>query len=156
MELFKQQSGIDITHVAYKGGSPMQAAVLGGEIQLGCFTIPAALAQIKAGRMRPLAVTGAARSAVLPQVPTVAESGYAGAEVATTFGLFAPAGTPKDVIATLNSRVREVVNMADIRERFAAQGVSASASTPEGLGDILNAEIVKWAKIIKAANIRVE
>jgi tripartite-type tricarboxylate transporter receptor subunit TctC len=106
--------------------------------------------------MRPLAVTGAARSAVLPQVPTVAESGYAGAEVATTFGLFAPAGTPKDVIATLNSRVREVVNMADIRERFAAQGVSASASTPEGLGDILNAEIVKWAKIIKAANIRVE
>src|SRR6185437_3493128 len=98
MELFKRQSGIDLTHIAYKGGAPMQAAVLRGEIQLGCFTIPAALGQIKAGRMRPLVVTGAARSPVPPQVPTVAEYGYAGAEVTTTFGLFAPVATPTDVI----------------------------------------------------------
>ncbi len=155
-ELFRQRAGIDLTHVPYKGGPPAIVAVVSGETALGVMTVLAALGQINTGRMRALGVTSLQRMSLLPDVPTIAESGYPGFEVTPVAGLFVPARTPKDIIARLNTEVRKVLDSSDVRERFAAQGVVAGGSTPEELGAILAAEIEKWAKVIKAAGIRVD
>lgn len=156
VELFKDITGTNLVHVAYKGGAPLQTAMIAGEVQLSCVTLTAALPQINSGRLLGLAVTGPERSPSMPQVPTVAESGFPGAEVTTTFGLLAPAATPKPVIALLNREIRKIVETAEVRDRFAAQGVVAAPGTPEQFGAALNAEVEKWAKVIKSANIRVE
>jgi tripartite-type tricarboxylate transporter receptor subunit TctC len=155
-ELFRQRAGIDLAHVPYKGGPPAVVAVVSGETALGIMTVLAALGQINTGRMRALGVTSLQRMSLLPHVPTIAESGYPGFEVTPVAGLFVPAKTPKDIIARLNTEVRKALDMSDVRERFAAQGVVAGGSTPEELGAILAAEIEKWAKVIKAAGIRVD
>ena len=155
-ELFRLRAGIDLTHVPYKGGPPAVVAVVSGETALGIMTVLAALGQINTGRMKALGVTSQQRMSLLPNVPTIAESGYPGFEVTPVAGLFVPAKTPKDIIARLNTEVRKALDTSDVRERFAAQGVVAGGSTPEELGAILAAEIEKWAKVIKAAGIRVD
>jgi tripartite-type tricarboxylate transporter receptor subunit TctC len=155
-ELFRLRAGINLTHIPYKGGPPAVAAVVSGETALGCMTVLAALGQIKAGRMKPLGVTSLQRMPLLPDVPTIAASGYPGFEVTPVAGLFVPAKTPKDIIARLSTEVRKILDMSDVRERFAAQAVVAGGSTPEELGMILASEIEKWAKVIKEAGIRVE
>ncbi len=155
-ELFKRLAGVDIVHIPYKGGTALMTAVIAGETQLGVFTITTAAPQIKAGRMRALAVTSPTRSPVLPDVPTMAESGYPEAEVTTTFGLFAPAGTPEQVIAKLNSSVRKILEDKDVQERLIKLGVVVEGGTPGELGAVIAKEIPKWAEVIKAANIRVE
>ena len=155
-ELFKLRTGIDLVHVAYKGGPPAVIAVVSGETEFGFMSVPAGLAQAKAGRLRAIATTGAKRVPALADVPTVAESGYPDYEVTPVFGLFVPAATPKDITALLNAEVRKAVDRADVRERLAAQGVAAGASTPEELGAILAAEIALWGKVIKTAGIRID
>jgi tripartite-type tricarboxylate transporter receptor subunit TctC len=155
-ELFRMRTGIDPVHVAYKGGPPAVIAVASGETEFGFMSVPAGLAQVNAGRLRAVATTGVKRVPALASVPTVAESGYPGYEVTPVFGLFVPAATPRDIIALLNMELRKVVDTAEVRERFAAQGVVASGSTPEELGAILAAEIAQWAKVIKTAGIRVD
>jgi len=155
-ELFRLRAGIDLAHVPYKGGPPAVVAVVSGETALGIMTVLAALGQINTGRMRALGVTSQQRMSLLPDVPTIAESGYPGFEVTPVAGLFVPAKTSKDIIARLNTEVRKVLDTSDVRERFATQGVVAGGSTPEELGAILAAEIEKWAKVIKAAGIRVD
>ena len=155
-EMFKSVTGTDMQHVAYKGSPPAVTAVISGECELGFMSTAAALTQIKAGRLRALAVTGAKRDPALPQIPTVRESGYPGYEVALTFGLFAPAGTPREIIMLLNSEVGKALAMADVQERFATQGFTATPSTPEELGAAVKAETEQWAKVIKAAGIRIE
>ncbi len=155
-ELFKIRAGVNLAHIGYKGGPPAVTAVVAGETALGFMTVTVGLGQINAGRMRALAVTSAKRTPLLPDVPTIAESGYPDYEVTPVFGLFVPAATPKDIVALLNREVRRVVDTPEVRERYAAQGVVASGSTPEELGAILAAEVAKWAKVIKAAKIRVE
>jgi tripartite-type tricarboxylate transporter receptor subunit TctC len=154
--LFRHRAAIDLAHVPYKGGAPLMTAVVSGESEVGCMTVATGLAQINAGRLRPLAVTSAKRTPALAHVPTVAESGYPAAEITITFGLYAPAATPKNIIALLNSEVRKILEMADVRERIAAQGVVANGSTPEELGAIIAAEIAQWAEVIKAAGIRLD
>jgi tripartite-type tricarboxylate transporter receptor subunit TctC len=155
-ELFKSRAAIDLVHIAYKGGPLALTAVIAGECELGIPSVASALAQIKAGRVRALAVTGSKRDAVLPQVPTIAESGYPGFDVTSTFGLYAPAAVSKEIITLLNAQVRKVLAMAEVQERFAAQGFVASGSTSEELAAILAAEIAKWTKVIRDAGIRVD
>jgi tripartite-type tricarboxylate transporter receptor subunit TctC len=150
-ELFKSRAAIDLVHIAYKGGPLALTAVIAGECELGVPSVASALAQIKAGRVRPFAVTGSKRDAVLPQVPTVAESGYPGFDVISTFGLYAPAATPKDTITLLNAQMRKALAMAEVQDRFGPQGFVASGSTPEEFAAILGAEITKWTKVIKEA-----
>ncbi len=155
-ELFRLRAGIELVHVPYKGGPPAVVAVVSGETALGIMTVLAALGQINTGRMKALGVTSQQRMSLLPDVPTIAESGYPGFEVTPVAGLFVPAKTSKDIIARLNTEVRKVLDTRDVRERFATQGVVAGGSTPEELGAILAAEIEKWAKVIKAAGIRLD
>jgi len=155
-ELFKSRAGVALTHIAYKGGPPAVAAVASGESEIGFMSVTAGLGQVNSGRLRALAVTSPERLPTLPNVPTIAESGYPGFEVTPTFGLYVPSATPKDVIATLNAAARKTVDHPDTRDRLAAQAVVAGSSTPEELGRLLAAEIAQWAKIIKAAGIRIE
>jgi tripartite-type tricarboxylate transporter receptor subunit TctC len=155
-ELFKIRAAVNLLHIGYKGGPPAVTAVVAGETALGFMTVTAGLGQINAGRMRALAVTSVKRAPLLADTPTIAESGYPDYEVTPVFGLFVPSNTPKDIIALLNAEIRKVVDTVDVRERYAAQGVIAGGSTPEELGAILSAEVAQWAKVIKAAGIRVE
>lgn len=156
MELLKQRAAIDLVNVAYAGGPPVITALISGESQLSFLTVTSVLAQINAKRLRALAVTSPQRTPVLADVPTIAESGYPGFEVTPVYGLYAPAATPKDIITLLNTEVRKILDMDDVRERFATVGVAASGSTPEELRAILAAEIAHWAKVIKAAGIRLD
>jgi tripartite-type tricarboxylate transporter receptor subunit TctC len=154
--LFKHRAAIDLAHIPYKGGAQLMTAVVSGESALGCMTVATGLAQINTGRLRALAVTSSKRAPVLADVPTMAETGYPGSEITITFGLYVPAATPKGIVALLTTEVRKILDMPDVRERIATQGVAASGSTPEELGSILAAEIAKWAEVVKAAGIRVE
>ncbi|MCA3070990.1 MAG: tripartite tricarboxylate transporter substrate binding protein [Rhodocyclaceae bacterium] len=155
-ELFKSRTGSALTHVAYKGGPPAVAAVAAGESEIGFVTVTAGLGQVNAGRLRALGVSSPQRLPTMPNVPTIAESGYPGFEVTPIFGLYVPTGTPKEVIATLNAAVRKTVDNAEVRDRLAAQAVVAGSSTPEELGRSLAEEIAQWAKVIKAAGIKIE
>jgi len=153
-ELFKSRAGINIVHIPYKGGPPAVTALVAGETEIGFMTVPVSLTQINAKRLKALAVSSLKRTPVLADVPTIAEAGYPGFDVTPTYGLYAPAGTAKDIISLLNAQVRKALDMADVRDRFATQGVVASGSTPEELGASLAAEIAQWARVIKAAGIR--
>lgn len=155
-ELFKSRVGINLTHVAYKGGPPAVVAVASGESEIGFMTVTSGLGQVNAGRLRALGVSSPKRLPTLPNVPTIAEAGYPGFDVTPVFGLYVPAATPKEIIETLNAAVRKAVDAPDIREKLAAQAVVAGSSTPEELGKILAAEIAQWAQVIRAAGIRVD
>jgi tripartite-type tricarboxylate transporter receptor subunit TctC len=155
-ELFKKHAGVDIVHIPYKGGTALMTAVIAGETQLGYFTITTAGPQIMGGRIKALVVTSPTRSSVLPGVPTMAESGYPGAEVTTTFGLFAPGGTSDQIIGKLNAAVRKVLEDKDVHGRLDKLGVAVEGSSPSELGAVITGEISKWAEVIKSANIRVE
>ena len=133
-ELFKSRTGSALTHVAYKGGPPAVAAVAAGESEIGFMTVTAGLGQVNAGRLRALGVSSPQRLPSMPNVATVAESGYPGFEVTPIFGLYVPTGTPKEVIATLNAAARKTVDNAEVRDRLAAQAV-VDAGIPE-LDDI--------------------
>jgi len=154
-ELFKRMAGIEIVSIPYKGGGPAVIALLGGQVQIYFSTIPAALSQVRAGKLRALAVTSTERVAQLADMPTVAEVALPGFEVVGWFGLFAPAGTPKAVIARLNGEVVKILAMSDVRERFSGQGLIPGGGTPEALAGFLKNEIAKWGKLIKEADIRV-
>jgi len=155
-ELFKMRAGVNIVHIPYKGGPPAVTAVVAGEAETGFMTVTAGLGQIQSGRMRAIAVTSTQRTPLLPDVPTIAESGYPDYEVTPVFGLYVPTGTPRDIIARLNADARKVLDTSEVRERFAQQGVVAAASTPEELGAKLAAEIAQWARVIKTAGIKLD
>ena len=155
-ELFRSRTGTNLTHVAYKGGPPAVIAVTSGESEIGFVTVTSGLGQVSAGRMRALAVTSPKRMAALPNVATIAESGYPGFEITPVFGFYVPVATSKDIVAQLNAAIRKVIDMSEIRERFAAQAVEPAGSTPAELGAILTSEIALWAKVIKAGGIRID
>lgn len=155
-ELLRRRAGIDLTQIVYKGAGDFLTGIMRGEVAFGCISVTAVKALVEGGRLKALAVTGAKRSPALPAVPTVAESGYPGFDMALTVGFFVPAATPKDVIERLNNEVRKVLGFADVRDRFAAQGIEANGSTPEELGAMLASEVTQWAEVIKAAGIRIE
>ena len=155
-ELFKRMAGVDIVSIAYKGGGPAVIDLIAGQVQIYFSTIPAAQQQVKAGRLRALAVTSSKRVPELPGMPTVSESGLPGFEVVGWFGLFAPAGTPQPVIARLNAEIVRILNVPESRERLSGHGLIPGGGTPGELGQFLQAEIAKWRKLIGETGIRVE
>jgi tripartite-type tricarboxylate transporter receptor subunit TctC len=155
-ELLRSRSGANVLHVPYKGGPPILAAVAGGEVQFGYAAPTGAVAMIKSGRVNGLAVTSAKRAKALPDVPTIAESGFPGYDVTPWYGFLVPAATPRAVIDLLNAEVGRILKLPEIESRFESLGFEATASTPERFGEILRSEIQLAAKIIKDAGIKAE
>ena len=147
-------ANIDIVHVPYKGGGPAMQDLLGGQIPAMIATPPTALPHVKAGKIRALATTGAARVALMPDVPTVAESGYPGYEATNWYAYLAPAGTPKDVLARLHRELVEALNAPDVREQLDRQGIEAKPGTPEELTKYMERELATWGKVVKTAKIQ--
>jgi tripartite-type tricarboxylate transporter receptor subunit TctC len=155
-ELFKRMAGVEIVNVPYKGGGPAVIDLIAGQVQIYFSTIPAALQQVKAGKLRALAVTSSKRVPELADMPTVAESGLPGFEVVGWFGLFAPAGTPQPVIGKLNGEINKILNAPESRERLSGHGLVPGGGTPRELGQFLQTEIAKWNQLIKETGIRAE
>jgi tripartite-type tricarboxylate transporter receptor subunit TctC len=152
-ELFKTMAGVDVTHVPYKGATPALTDVIGGQVAMFMGNLPPAIGHIKAGRVRALAVTTAQRSALVPDVPTVAESGLAGFETVAWFGLFAPAGTPRDIVDRINAEVAKIVQQPEIRERIATLGGEPVGNAPEAFAAIVRSDIAKWKRVAQASKI---
>jgi tripartite-type tricarboxylate transporter receptor subunit TctC len=155
-EMFSQAAGIRMTHVPYKGTTQILPDILNGRIDMALDSLPAYLPHLKSGKVRALAVASRQRSAQLPELPTLLEAGLAGVVAATDYALYAPAGTPKEVLALVNRETGAVLQMADLRARLAGQGIEVAGSTPEALRDELLEEIAKWAKVIRDGNIRAD
>jgi tripartite-type tricarboxylate transporter receptor subunit TctC len=155
-ELFKIVAAIDITHVPYKGTGPGLTDLLGGHVQI-MFAGPLTLEPfIKAGRLRPLAYADKKRSAILPEVPTMTEAGFAGVETGTWYGVLAPAGTPQPIISRLHAGFLQALAAPEVKSRLAGQGVEVVGNTPAEFGRYMRAEIGKWSKVVRDAHVRVD
>jgi tripartite-type tricarboxylate transporter receptor subunit TctC len=155
-ELFKAMTGINMTIVSYKGTGPLTNDLVGGHIAVAFNTIAPALGNIQAGHLRALAVAGRARSGLLPDVPTVAESGLPGFEAAVRYGVLAPAGTPRPIVERINAELRTIVSADETRARIAAQGGEPLVATPEEYAADIAREQAKWGVLIKKLGLRVE
>jgi len=156
MELFESLAGVRLLHVPYKGSAPAVVDMLGGQVQVMFDNAPNVMPQVRAGKLRALAQSGATRSPVAPDLPTVAEAGVPGYEVTVWFGLVAPAGTPREIVAKLNAEVLRILAMPDVRERFLAQGVEPLGSTPGEFAAHIRAQMDKWAKVVRDAGVKAE
>ena len=155
-ELLNMLAGVDIVAVQYKGGGPALVAVLGGEIGITFPNISEAVPHVNSKRLRALGVTGARRSAALPEVPTIAESGVPGYEFVTWHGVLAPRGTPGEIVASLNGKLGAVVRSPELSARFAQMGLDVIASSPEEFSAHLKSELEKWGRVIRERRMRVE
>ena len=156
MELFKLRAGIAVNHIAYKGSAQAVSAVLANEVQMTFVDAPPAVGQIKAGKLRALAVTSRTRAPVLPESPTMIEAGIADFEVVLWTSLFAPAGTPRALVERLQQQVAAILRLPDVRERMAALGVEPVGSTPAELAAVLRADVEKWTAVAKSANVKAD
>jgi len=155
-ELFKTMAGIQMNHVPYKGATPALTDLAGGQVQVMIANLPPMLPLVKAGKLRALAVTTTRRYPGLPDVPTVAESGLAGYETVAWFGLFAPAGTPKEIVSRLNREVNAIVSQPDVRERLLGMGMEPALGTPEDFAARQAADIAKWKKVVADSGAKVD
>jgi tripartite-type tricarboxylate transporter receptor subunit TctC len=155
-ELFKVDAGVEMVHVPYRGAAPAMQALLAGDTQLMFDNLASAMPQVKAGKLRALAVTTAQRSPLVPELPTMAESGLPGFDISTWFGLLAPAGTPPAIVAKWNAAVTKILAAPDLRERLAKQGAQAAPDTPEAFAKFIAAELPKYARIVKASGAKVD
>jgi tripartite-type tricarboxylate transporter receptor subunit TctC len=155
-ELFKTMANVDMVHIAYKGGGPAMTDLLGGQVSLMFDQILTALPHVQSGRLRALAVTTAKRSQAAPQILTISEAALPGYAVTTWHGLLAPAGTAREVINRLSTETAKALQSADIRDRFAAQGVEPVPSTPEQFAAMMKSELEKWRKVIAASGTKLE
>jgi len=153
MALLEHQAGVKFNHVPFKGGGPSMIATVAGQVDFSMPAFPTSVPHLKAGRLRIIGVTGTKREPTMPDVPTVAEAGLPGFEFVIWFGMFAPAKTPKAIIARLNQEIVKALATPDMRAQLAKVGVNADSSTPEELGKLLRADVAKWAKIIQSAGI---
>jgi tripartite-type tricarboxylate transporter receptor subunit TctC len=149
-------AGVDMLYVPYKGEAPAISDLIGGQISLIFSNVVAVLPQVQAGRLRGIAVTAANRLPTLPEYPTIAESGVPGFAVDSWFGLAAPAATPGETIARLNAETVRGMNQADVRDRLAGQGLFVKTGSPAELTTLIKTEIAKWAKVAKAANLKLD
>jgi tripartite-type tricarboxylate transporter receptor subunit TctC len=156
MELFKSMTGIQMVHVPYKGSAGVLADLIGGQIVVTMDNMPPYVPQVKAGKIRALAVSPARRSPALPDVPTVAEAGVPGYDSGAWFGLVAPANTPKDLVAKLSREIARILKLPDVSARLADLGAESVGSTPEQFSAHIKAEIAKWAKVIRDANVELQ
>lgn len=155
-ELFSFMTGLKMVHVTYKGGPQALGDVISGQIAMYFAGLPVALPLAKAGKVRALGVTGAKRSMVLPETPTIAEAGVSGYEHTLWSMLLVPAATPKDIVARLNREAMKALEAADVRERYAGMGVEPVGTTPEQAGAYLKSETEKYAKVVKAIGLKIE
>jgi tripartite-type tricarboxylate transporter receptor subunit TctC len=154
--LFNAMAGVDITVVTYKGTGPLTTDLLGNHVPLGFNTIPASVSNIQAGQLHAIAVTSAARSAALPEVPTSAESGLPGFEAVQYYGLAAPAGTPRPIIDRLNKELQAILKSEDMKKRLIADGSEPTPGTPEDYAANIQREEGKWAALIKKLGLKLE
>ena len=155
-ELFKVDAGVDMIHVPFRGGAPATQALLAGDTQLMFDNLANAMPQVKAGKLRAIAVTTAKRSPLAPDLPTLAESGLPGFDISTGFGLLAPAGTPPAVIAKWNAGVTQILSAPDMRDKLAGQGAEAAPTTPQAFAQFIAAELPKYARIVKASGAKID
>jgi tripartite-type tricarboxylate transporter receptor subunit TctC len=155
-ELFKTMTGVDMRHVPFRGSAPAITALLGGHVDIMFDNLPSSYAQIKAGGLRPLAVTSAARSAALPDVPTLAESGLPGYEATSWFGLLAPAGTPPAIIKLLDDQIVAILADPAVKAQLDEQGAVPHPESPEEFSRFIRAETTKWAKTVKDSGATVD
>jgi tripartite-type tricarboxylate transporter receptor subunit TctC len=155
-ELFKQKTGTAFQHIAYKGSNESVNATATGEVTMTLADPPPLVGQVKAGRVRALAITTPARHPAWPDVPTMREAGFADMDIALWTGILAPAGTPPAIIRKLQDEVARVLRLPDVRERILALGIDPVASTPEEFSRVIAADIVKWTAVAKAANIKAD
>jgi tripartite-type tricarboxylate transporter receptor subunit TctC len=156
MELFMKMTGTKLAHIPYKGSAPAVTALMAGEIDALFDNVPNVVQHIRAGKMKVIGVSGLKRSALLPDAPTVAESGVPGFEVNVWFGMQVPAGTPKPVVEKLNRDIVALLKEPDVVKRFADQGVEVVASSPEQFSTLVRSEVTKWTQLVHDANIRIE
>jgi tripartite-type tricarboxylate transporter receptor subunit TctC len=156
MELFKRRAGVDLQHVPYKGSGPSFNDLIGGRVMLTMDSLVQSLPHIRAGRLKALAVLGPRRTALLPEVPTIAESGLPGYALTNWFGLLAPAATPKQVLVQLSGDVLKILKQEDLQKKIADLGADVVGNSAEEFGAAMRAESAQWAEVIKAAGIRVE
>jgi len=154
VELLQSVARIELLHVPYKGPAPAVTAAVGGEVQMGVGASTAVIPVVQAKRLNALAVTSARRLGALPDVPTVAESGFPGFNVTNNHGIVAPAGTPASVVKLLNAEVQALLQVAEIKAKFPALGLETAGSTPEEFREIVKSELEKWTRVIKDANIK--
>jgi tripartite-type tricarboxylate transporter receptor subunit TctC len=155
-ELLKRTANFDITLVPYKGVAQALPAVMAGEVQLLFASLPGSIGQIRAGRIRALAVTSAKRSGAAPDIPTVAESGVPGYDAASWFAFLAPAATPKSIVTRLNAEAMKTLQAPEVRDALMRQGMDPAGSTAEAMDAHLRSEIAKWTRVVKEAGIRAE
>jgi tripartite-type tricarboxylate transporter receptor subunit TctC len=155
-EMFKQMTGTDVRHIPYKGSAASITAVIAGDVQMTIVDTPPLVAQIKAGKVKALAVTSAKRAASMSELPTLAESGVPGYEMVLWIGVFAPAGTPREVVSKLNAEVVRIVRLPDIREKLDGMGVEPLGNTSEQTAEWIRREIARYGPVVKAANIKAE
>lgn len=154
--LFELMAQVKMTHVPYKGSTPGRVSVVSGETDLMFDGLLPARPLIQSGKLRALAVTAAKRSAVMPELPTIAEAGLTGYEASTWYALFAPGGTPPEIVNTLHGVIAKALQRPDVRERLLAQGADPSGNSPAALGAFVRSEIEKWSKVIRAAGVKPE
>ena len=155
-ELLKTMTNTKMTHIPYKGAVPAFTGLMGGEIAIYMSSIPPALPHLQTGRVRALGVTSAKRMPTLPSVPTIAEAGVPGFEVTNWYGVMAPAGLPKDILAKLNTELVRILKQPDVQQRFAGEGGDIGADTPEHFAQFIRTEIAKWGKAVKASGAKVD
>src|SRR5664280_1159021 len=155
-EMYKLRTGTQLTHVPYRGGGPAMNDLMGGQVPLLWVSIPAAAQFVKTGKVKALAVSTVKRSAAFPDVPTMQEAGVPDFNVDSWYAMFVPAKTPKPIIEKLNKALNVIVREPAIRDRLLQQGAEGAGGTPEALGKVVDSELVRWAKLVKAANIHSE
>jgi tripartite-type tricarboxylate transporter receptor subunit TctC len=155
-ELFKARAAIDIVHVPYKGGGPAMADLVGGQVLFSFASMASAVPFVQSGRLRAIAVSGGQRSSLFPDVPTVAESGLQGFASEDWQGILAPAKTPPEIISKLNGEVARILALPEMKAKLAAAGFDAKTSTPEWFGQFIQAETLKWARLLKGIGIKAQ
>ena len=155
-ELLQKAAGVKMQHVPYKGASQGLTDLIAGNVELYMSSVPTLIQHIKGGKLRALAVTSAKRSDDLPAVPTINESGYQGFDAVTWFGLLAPAGTPKDVIAKINAEFNKALKQPELAKRLGDEGADAAGGTPEAFAALIHAEVPRWGKVVKESGAKVD
>ncbi len=153
-ELFNLRAGVKTVHVPFRGSAPSLTALISGEVDLTYANIPAISAHVKSGRLRPIANLGPKRSDQLPQVPTMVESGVKGVEVVVWYGIFAPAATPRDIVAKLGEAIGRAARSPDVRQRLQDLGAEAVGNTPEEFNKLFHAEVARWAEVVKVSGAK--
>ena len=156
LELFDTMARVKMVHIPYKGAGQVVGDLLAGQLQLASMGFPVAMPHVQSGKLRAIAVTGAARSPLLPTIPTVSESGLPGFDVTSWYGVFGPAALPQEVVAKLNAEIGSAITMPELRERLTALGAEPSIKTPSQFAQYVREEIVKWAKVVRESGAKLD